>query len=304
MTDFRLAVLALCLAPAASAQPTDTARGATHTVTVAPGDGLLIRLENEMYSAASDPAPIAIVQPDGAVWDEDVEWEPGVSLRLNAEATRHIPDAAPGTWSVTFLDEETGAREVLTVELIAAPVLPFSLHEAASLGDTAALRAAIDAAGGFVDPRNGRQETPLMTAANAGHLEVARILLAAGADPNAQAGSDGSNYEMTMSLKYPLHYAAGQGHAEIVALLLDAGADPNATDAQDIAGTPLISAIYAAHTDVVRLLLARGADPTAMNEEGESASDLAAQLAEADWTEDADRPARREIAALLAASGR
>lgn len=295
----RLLCLLPLLATSALAQPVDTERGATHTVTVAPGDALLVRLANLRYGPASDGVSVAIVQPDGAVLDEDAEWEPGVSLRLFEEAGRHVPDAQPGTWTVTFSDEASGAQEALTVELIAAPALPFSLHEAAQYGDLAALRRAIEAAEYGVDETNGRYETPLMAAADAGHAEAVRMLLAAGADPDAMAGTDGGGYQMTMSLQRPLHFAAGAGHAEVVALLLDAGADPNPTDAQGMTGSPLAAAVYGAHPETVRLLLAHGADASALDEEGRTTAELAAELAEAEWTDEADRPALREIARRL-----
>ena len=286
--------LLLLVASAASAQPVETTRGASHTVTVAPGDALLIRLANRLYGPASDSAPVAIVQPDGTVLGEDPDW-PGVSLRFTAEDTRVVPEAAPGTWTVTFLDEETYAREALIVELVAAPVLPFSLDEAAYYGDLAALRAALDA-GGDVDAWNGGYRTALMVAAGEGHAEAARLLLDAGADPNAVAGFEGARYEMTMSLNRPLHDAAAGGHAEIVAMLLAAGAEVDAQNA--FGGTPLHSAVYGASPEVVRLLLAAGADATREGEEGTPGA-LATELAEADWTEEADRPGLREITALL-----
>ena len=293
-----LILLAAALTVPASAQPVDTERGATHTVAVAPGDALLIRLANRAYGPASDLVPVAIVQPDGAFYDES-ETDPGVSLWLSAEAARYLPAAMPGTWTVRFSDEPTGAYEALTVELVAGtPAL--SLHEAVQFRDTAALRAAIDAAGFGVDAPNGRYETALMVAADAGHVDAVRMLLDAGADPNALAGTDGGGYQMTMSLYRPLHFAAGSGHAEVVDLLLDAGADPNPTDAQGMAGTPLISAVYGGHLGVVTRLVARGADAGARDEEGRTAAELAAELAEAEWTEEGDRPTLREIAALLA----
>ena len=57
---------------------------------------------------------------------------------------------------------------------------------------------------------------PLNDAAVAGHVEVMRLLLKAGANPNL-AGEDGLG---------PLHSAAIGGRAEAARVLLDAGADP------------------------------------------------------------------------------
>lgn len=62
----------------------------------------------------------------------------------------------------------------------------------------------------------GQEETALGWAALYGHLESARVLLEAGADPNL--GNEG-NWT-------PLMSAAYGGHADVVELLLKHGADP------------------------------------------------------------------------------
>ncbi|HEY0784165.1 MAG TPA: ankyrin repeat domain-containing protein [Thermoanaerobaculia bacterium] len=58
--------------------------------------------------------------------------------------------------------------------------------------------------------------TGLHTAAQRGHLDAVRTLLAAGADPNAREAGDNT---------YPLHWAAAAGHEAIVRALLDSGGD-------------------------------------------------------------------------------
>ena len=58
--------------------------------------------------------------------------------------------------------------------------------------------------------------TGLHTAARAGQLSVARLLLESGADPNAREAGDNT---------CPLHWAAAHGHIEVVRALLDAGGD-------------------------------------------------------------------------------
>jgi ankyrin repeat protein len=58
--------------------------------------------------------------------------------------------------------------------------------------------------------------TGLHEAAKRGQLEVVRVLLAQGADPNARESGDNT---------YPLHWAAGFRHTEVVRALLDAGAE-------------------------------------------------------------------------------
>ncbi len=90
--------------------------------------------------------------------------------------------------------------------------------------------------------------TPLLFAARHGDLASARMLVAAGADPNDTAPSGTS----------ALVVAAHSGHGELAAWLLDQGADPNAAGA---GYTPLHAAILRGETALAGALLDNGADP-------------------------------------------
>jgi ankyrin repeat protein len=187
--------------------------------------------------------------------------------------------------------------------------------------------------------RRGRNSRSPLVAAVSGlgvetdldqRLEVARILIAAGADVNAREPSSGLT---------PLYYAAGMGttHSEpmmqlllahgadvravamqgvplltaaagsgdrgAVQLLLDRGADVNATDK---GGTALAAAAYGGHLEVVLLLLERGADVnrrvpgSRLDWDGLS---LAAALDPAHTRDKSTMAARREVAELLIARG-
>ncbi len=70
--------------------------------------------------------------------------------------------------------------------------------------------------------RNPMAIRPLHAAVAGSHIDIARLLLAAGADPNTEQ-QDGFR---------PLHSAAQNGNAELVRLLLAHGADPAQTDAK------------------------------------------------------------------------
>lgn len=97
--------------------------------------------------------------------------------------------------------------------------------------------------------------TPLLYAVNEdGGLAVVEVLIAAGADVNAQVKDD---YRAT-----PLDLAARRGSLPVVRQLLAAGADVNYTTKSDV--TPLSHATgekKPAHEAVVKALLAAGAKP-------------------------------------------
>ena len=84
--------------------------------------------------------------------------------------------------------------------------------------------------------------TPLHVAAVWGNVEAGRILLTAGADPNATA-----EHGYT-----PLHEAVEQGHKPFVELLLANGASPGITN--DEGQTPLDLADAANETEIRQLL--------------------------------------------------
>ena len=77
--------------------------------------------------------------------------------------------------------------------------------------------------------------------------QTVRILIEAGADPNARSPGD----------ETPLHWAASSDDVEVAKALIDAGADIEAPDGT--IGTPLGNAIGYSCWQVAQLLLARGA---------------------------------------------
>lgn len=119
-------------------------------------------------------------------------------------------------------------------------------------------------------------DTPLHLAAAGYRVEIARLLLRAGADPNAA-----TNHRRGR----PLHYAAdgyvigpawdAERQVKTIRCLLDAGADINAQDKNG--ATPLHRAVRTRCAAAVRFLLESGSDPTLKNEPGSTPFHLAAQ---------------------------
>lgn len=96
--------------------------------------------------------------------------------------------------------------------------------DACAKGDVAAIRRLLADNADLVRATNAaaphRGWTGLHSAAQHGHLNVVRLLLERGADPNAREAGDHT---------YPLHWAAAHRHTEIVRALLDAGGDAHGT---------------------------------------------------------------------------
>jgi uncharacterized protein len=99
-----------------------------------------------------------------------------------------------------------------------------------------------------------RDATPLLMALFRGQHEAARLLLAAGADPNV-VGAEGDS---------PLRWCVEQGDLDMAATLLRCGAATSIDGSGGPAGmTALGMAAAALDVAAVDLLLAHGADPAA-----------------------------------------
>lgn len=99
---------------------------------------------------------------------------------------------------------------------------------------TAAVARALLAAGAPVDGAPGEPETPLITAASYGDVEVARVLIEAGADLEARAAPDAGGVPGGTAL---LH-AAVFGMTPVVDLLVAAGARIHSLEEAAAAGDP------------------------------------------------------------------
>jgi len=144
-------------------------------------------------------------------------------------------------------------------------------------------------------------DRPLFRAVKSGNIDVVKLLLEKGADPNVSfddatgspldsavlggdpemvrlliAGGAKVNYKMRGAYT-ALHSAClakeSPSSLEIVAVLLESGAEVNAVT--HIGLTPLMNAVEADNTSLVKLLLSRGADPSIKNFQGRTALDIA-----------------------------
>jgi ankyrin repeat protein len=147
------------------------------------------------------------------------------------------------------------------------------------------------------------KDTALHVAAAAYRVEIAKLLLDAGADPNSAENHRRSR---------PLHYAADgyvvsdlwneKNQVAMIRLLLKAGAEINAQDKNG--ATPLHRAVRTRCAAAVKCLLDAGADTTIKNKPGSSPFHLAVQnTGRGGSGADEAKTAQREIIQAFLARG-
>ncbi|HTM10726.1 MAG TPA: ankyrin repeat domain-containing protein [Verrucomicrobiae bacterium] len=111
--------------------------------------------------------------------------------------------------------------------------------------------------------------TVLMFAAREGHVDIVRLLLDSGADPNATSDNkyDGAR---------PLTIAAEHGNVEVIKLLLSRGADVNGRNAHG--DTALMYGAQYNHVDVAKVLLNANADTQLVDHDGDTALMIAQRM--------------------------
>ena len=107
--------------------------------------------------------------------------------------------------------------------------------------------------------------TPLHIAVSEGRLDIAKLLLQNGADPNAQNRFSGNT---------PLHLTvSSKGYPEIAKLLLANKANPNAKNNKG--DTPLHFAAFKGYQNIAEILVKNRAAPNAKNKKNKTPLDVA-----------------------------
>jgi ankyrin repeat protein len=169
---------------------------------------------------------------------------------------------------------------LLAFASVAAAAYDARLSTAAMNRDVATVRTLLDEKVDINAPQ-GDGTTALHWAAYNDDLELAKLLLLAGANPNVKTRLGGIT---------PLHMAAKNGSTAMIDVLLKAGADLRISTGTGT--TALMNASASGHADAVRLLLDAGADPNAKDiNQGQTALMFGSALD------------RAEVVRLLAARG-
>lgn len=150
-----------------------------------------------------------------------------------------------------------------------------SLGEACALGDADRVKRMLAADPSLLHSRTADGFPPASLAIFFRHSELARWLIAQGADVNAAADNP--------QRVAPLHAAAAVRDRETVALLLERGADPNAKQQMDY--TPLHGAASRGDIEIAKLLLAHGAERTAKAGDGLTPAEVARKYGHPEFAE-------------------
>jgi len=193
---------------------------------------------------------------------------------LSAKAQEILKAAADGE-----MDKLKGMIEADTEQMGATDGAGrAAIHFAANGGHTEIVKFLV-AKGVDKDLRTRADTTPLHYAALNGHIEIVRLLI-----------SEGANLEIkNTQTATPLYFAAMKGHTEVLKYLIEKGAVVDALDREE--GTPLHAAAQSGHLESVRLLIEKGADKNKIDTNGRSAMHFACQNG------------NREIIALLKDNG-
>ena len=155
---------------------------------------------------------------------------------------KNIDSETPLDWAIRRKHPETAA--LLRKHGGKTPEADRALHIAVRTGNVQTAKKHLDA-GADVNAKMWRR-TPLHRAAREGYKEIVELLIAKGADVNANEDCGWT----------PLHLAASRSHEEIVELLIAKGADVNAKE--KFGWTPLGEAVFKGKKEIAALLRKHG----------------------------------------------
>lgn len=157
------------------------------------------------------------------------------------------------------------ALAALSLFVLPPPLDAQTIFDAAREGDAERVGELLTADPPLVRATDGEGRTALHHAAGRGHVEVAAVLLDAGAEIDARE----------QDAETPLHYAAWRSHLAVARQLIARGADLEARNRWE--RTPLlIVARETGSAEMARLLIEAGADANVRDRGGDSPLDLAA----------------------------
>lgn len=153
------------------------------------------------------------------------------------------------------------------------------LKQAIMRGDTESATRLVETNSDFVRTTIGLDgSSPLHLAAKMNRLEVAKVLLAVGADHKVVTRRNDDGHSA-------LHFAVAPCHLEMAKLLIKGGADPNAVNCGGHTVLHLALAgldeLTETRSDMVKFLLDAGADPRAKDKTGRTLLHLAVENAAA-----------------------
>jgi ankyrin repeat protein len=190
-------------------------------------------------------------------------------LAAGADANEKVRRDYPLNIAATY-----GPAEMVTILLDAGAVLEqsgrdglYPLHNAVFSGHRGIVALLLQK-GAMTDAKDKLGRTPLVTFAATGgsDIEIARMLLAAGADPNIESAKADDS-------PTALQYAAETGNIELAEMLIAAHADVNHRNAYG--WSPLHQAVENIRPEIARMLIANGADVNLANNLGKAPLSLA-----------------------------
>ena len=194
------------------------------------------------------------------VWKELLLSEP-FQGKAKASFRKEILMDEKKLWLTSKYGDVEGTKILLTSGLLDVNYtgLSTTLYEAAHGGHIQVVKLLLEGGANPNEGSYGLGNSPLFCASLKSNEEVIQLLLDSGADPNKPR---------CYTRCVPLHVAAKKYNTRVVKLLVDGGADINRANSSG--WTPLHDATIKGSKEVVRLLLDRGADPNMKDYSGRS----------------------------------